>query len=483
MHGISIAQSAQPAETDIRLAYVWLVAFVAAFGGFLFGYDWVVIGGAKPFYEAYFHLHDPAAIAWANSCALVGCFFGSLIAGRISDRYGRKAALAGAALFFAISSIGTGWSFSFTAFIAWRILGGVAIGLASNISPTYIAEISPARWRGRLVSLNQLVLVIGILAAQIANWRIAQPVPPHATEAMIAASWNGAFGWRWMFSAVALPAIILLICVPLIPESPRWLMTRARAGDAMAVLSRIGGPEYGETEAAAITASLRAGPGDGWRALFSPPIGKLLLIGVVLAVLQQFSGINILFNYADEVYRSAGYGVSDIMFNIVITGTINLVFTLVAMGLVDRTGRRSLMIFGCFGIGLSHIAASYAYHMGAQGIGVLALTLSAIGCYAMSLAPVTWVLISEMFPNQVRASAVSLSVAALWVASFVLTYTFPFLNAALGTSGTFLIYGGICLAGGLFVISQVPETKGRTLEQMTPAPFTAEPRTDHGAFS
>jgi SP family xylose:H+ symportor-like MFS transporter len=466
MHNIAIAQSAEPSGTNINLAYVWLIAFVAAFGGFLFGYDWVVIGGAKPFYEAYFGLHDPQAIAWANSSALVGCFFGSLAAGRLSDRYGRKIALAGAALLFAISSILTGWSFSFMAFISWRILGGVAIGLASNISPTYIAEISPARWRGRLVSLNQLTLVIGILAAQIANWRIAQPVPPHATEALIAASWNGQFGWRWMFSAVAIPALILLICTPLIPESPRWLMTRGRRGEANAVLSRIGGPRYGEAETKAIQASLQAVPEDGWRGLFSHDIRGLLLIGIVLAVLQQFSGINILFNYAEEVYRSAGYGVSDILFNIVITGTINLIFTLVAMGLIDRLGRRGLMIFGCFGIGLSHIAASYAYHIGAQGFGILALTLSAIGCYAMSLAPVTWVLISEIFPNRVRASAVSVSVAALWLASFILTFTFPFLNAALGTAGTFLIYGGICLAGGLFVIFKVPETKGQTLEQM-----------------
>lgn len=470
MHSVSIAQPAEASEADIRLGYVWLIAFVAAFGGFLFGYDWVVIGGAKPFYEAYFHLRSPQAIAWANSSALVGCFLGSLIAGRISDRYGRRAALAVAAIVFAVSSILTGWSFSFSAFIAWRILGGVAIGLASNISPTYIAEVSPAGWRGRLVSLNQLALVIGILLAQIANWRIAQPVPPQATEAIIAASWNGQLGWRWMFSAVAIPAFILLICVPLIPESPRWLMTRGRKEDAKAVLSRIGGPSYGEREAEAIGASLKGTAGEGWRGLLSPEIRGLLLIGFLLAILQQFSGINIIFNYAEEVYRNAGYGVSDILFNIVITGTINLIFTLVAMGLVDRVGRRGLMIFGCFGIGLSHAAASYAYHLGAGGFGILALTLSAIGCYAMSLAPVTWVLISEIFPNRVRASAVSASVAVLWIASFVLTYTFPFLNAALGTAGTFLIYGGICLAGGVFVIAKVPETRGRSLENMAVAP-------------
>lgn len=475
MHSVSIAQTAEASEADIRLAYVWLIAFVAAFGGFLFGYDWVVIGGAKPFYEAYFHLHSPQAIAWANSSALVGCFLGSLIAGRISDRYGRRAALAIAAMVFAVSSILTGWSYGFGAFITWRILGGVAIGLASNISPTYIAEISPAGWRGRLVSLNQLALVIGILLAQIANWRIAEPVPAGATEAIIAASWNGQLGWRWMFSAVAIPAVILLICVPLIPESPRWLMTRGRLQDAKAVLSRIGGPRYSAKETDAIEASLAASPQDGWRGLLSPQIRGLLLIGFLLAILQQFSGINIIFNYAEEVYRNAGYGVSDILFNIVITGAINLIFTLVAMGLVDRVGRRGLMIFGCFGIGLSHAAASYAYHLGAGGIGILALTLSAIGCYAMSLAPVTWVLISEIFPNRVRASAVSASVAMLWIASFVLTYTFPFLNAVLGTAGTFLIYGAICLAGGVFVIVKVPETKGHSLENMTVASESLSP--------
>src|SRR6185312_14950573 len=400
------------------------------------------------------------------SSALVGCFFGSLIAGRLSDRYGRKASLAIAALVFAVSSLLTGWSFSFPAFIAWRIFGGVAIGLASNISPTYIAEISPAQWRGRLVSLNQLALVIGILIAQLANWRIAQPVPPGATEAMVAASWNGQFGWRWMFSAVAIPALALLVCTPIIPESPRWLMTRDRADDAKTVLARIGGPRYGEEGIITIRESLKTSPGDGWQVLFSPEIRGLLLIGIVLAVLQQFSGINILFNYAEEVYRGAGYGVSDILFNIVITGAINLIFTLFAMGLVDKVGRRALMIFGCFGIGLSHLAAGYAYHAGAQGVGILALTLSAIGCYAMSLAPVTWVLISEIFPNRVRASAVSVSVAALWVASFILTYSFPFLNSTLGTAGTFLLYGGICVAGGVFVVLKVPETKNRSLEQM-----------------
>lgn len=454
-------------QGELRMRYIWMIAFVAALGGLLFGYDWVVIGGAKPFYEAYFHLDSPAQVGWANSCALVGCFAGSLLAGRLSDRIGRKKVLLLSALLFAISSVLTGWSYSFTAFIVWRIMGGAAIGLASNVSPMYIAEISPAAWRGRLVSLNQLALVVGILAAQIANWRIADRVPEHATQAMLAASWNVQLGWRWMFTAVAIPAVIFLVTTPLIPESPRWLVARGDFAGAEHVLTKIGGATYAAAELEAVSQSLAATVGKlDWRVFRVPSIGKLLLIGITLAVLQQASGINVLFNYAEEVYRSAGYGTNDILFNIVVTGAINLVFTIIAMLLVDRFGRRRLMLLGFLGVGCSHIAASFAYRQGLQGAWVLALTLCAIACYAMSLAPVTWVLITEIFPNRVRATSVSISVAALWVACFALTYTFPLLNKSLGTAGTFLTYGSICFLGAAFVYFAVTETNGRSLEAM-----------------
>ena len=438
------SSAGQAFEGELRLGFIWMIAFVAAMGGLLFGYDWVVIGGAKPFYEAYFHLDSAKLIGWANSCALIGCFAGSLLAGRLSDRVGRKKVLVFSALLFAISSLLTGWAYSFAAFISWRIIGGVAIGLASNISPMYIAEISPAAWRGRLVSLNQLAIVIGILAAQVANWVIAERVPEHATQIMIAASWNAHYGWRWMFTAVAVPAAIFLLTAPFIPESPRWLAGRGDEVAARDVLARIGGQRYSDAELTSIRDSLNA-PTErhDWRQLFSGKILKLLSIGIALAVLQQASGINVLFNYAEEVYRSAGYGVSDILFNIVVTGTINLIFTLVAMLFVDRLGRRPLMLIGCLGVAASHIAVGFAYRMGTPGIWVLGFTLCAIGCYAMTLAPVTWVLITEIFPNRVRASAVSVSVATLWVASFVLTYTFPLLNQRLGTGGTFFAYGTV----------------------------------------
>lgn len=459
--------SRSAARAELRLKYIWTIAFIAALGGLLFGYDWVVIGGAKPFYEVYFHLTSEALIGWANSCALLGCFAGSLLAGPGADKFGRKKLLVISALLFALSSIFTGWASTFSAFILWRITGGIAIGLASNVSPMYIAEISPAKWRGRLVSLNQLAIVIGILAAQLVNWRIAARTESNSVRVVLATSWNAQYGWRWMFTAVAVPAVLFLCSAPFIPESPRWLASRANPAAALEVLRKVGGQVYAQSELAVIQNSLAA-PHErsGWRELVSSPARKLLAIGAALAVLQQWSGINILFNYAQEVYRSAGYGVSEILSNIVITGAINFIFTIVAMLLVDRFGRRKLMIFGCIAIGASHLAAAMAYHSHVHGAWVLILTLCAIACYAMSLAPVTWVLITEIFPNRIRASAVSVSVAILWIASFVLTYTFPLLNGALGTSGAFLIYAGICFAGAGFVTAAVRETKGRSLEDL-----------------
>jgi sugar porter (SP) family MFS transporter len=448
--------------------YVWLIAFVAAMGGLLFGYDWVVIGGAKPFYEAYFHLTSPRLIGWANSCALIGCFSGALAGGAIGNRFGRRRTLTLCALLFAVSSALTGWAHLFAGFIFWRIAGGVAIGLASNVSPLYIAEISPAAWRGRLVSLNQLALVIGILAAQIVNWGIARPVPAGATPQAIAAGWNAVYGWRWMFTAISLPASLFFLSSLWIPESPRWLLLRGKEEQAAKILARIGGVSYAAAEVSSIRAALEgSGRGAaGWRELLAPGIRGRVLAGVALAALQQWCGINILFNYAEEVYRSAGYGLNDLLFNIVITGAINLLFTVIAMFFVDRFGRRTLMLFGCLGVGFSHLCAGAAYKLGLHGAGVLVMTLCAIAFYAMSLAPVTWVLISEMFPNRVRGLAVSIAVAALWTASFLLTYTFPILNRLFGTADVFFLYAAICLLGAFFVYKCVGETAGQSLEQI-----------------
>jgi len=307
---------------------------------------------------------------------------------------------------------------------------------------------------------------VGILAAQLVNWWIARPVPDGATAEMIRVSWNGQFGWRWMFTAVAIPSLIFLTGALVVPDSPRWLLTRGVGESAWRTLARIGGVSYADRKLHEIEKSLGALPAAGWRELLDVRVTRVLGIGVFLAVLQQWSGINVIFNYAEEIYRAAGYGVSLILFNIVITGAINLVFTLMALAFVDRLGRRALMLAGCAGIALSHLFLGLAYAEGWKGVPVLVLTLAAIACYAMSLAPVTWILIAEIFPNRVRGAAVSVAVSALWIACFLLTFTFPSLNVALGSAGTFWLYSGICGVGLLFVWFRVPETKGKTLEQI-----------------
>jgi sugar porter (SP) family MFS transporter len=276
-------------------------------------------------------------------------------------------------------------------------------------------------------------------------------------------------GWRWMFTAVAIPAVIFLAASFAIPESPRWLLVRGRTEQALRILRKIGGSEaYAEAESSTISVALREEETQtvGWLGLLQPGVRAVLLIGIVLAVLQQWSGINILFNYAEEVFRAAGLGANQIFLDIVVTGTINLIFTLVAMAVVDRIGRRPLMLTGCIGIGVSHVLAGFAYQTGEKGTPVLVLTLCAIACYAMTLAPLTWVLISEIFPNRLRSLGVSAAVSALWISSFALTYSFPFIHRSLGNAGSFFTYGAICLAGAVFVFFLVPETKGRTLEEL-----------------
>lgn len=469
-HSAGGASATSPASRDypFRLGYIWMISFVAAMGGLLFGYDWVVVGGAKPFYEPYFHLTTEEMIGWANSCALLGCLLGSACSGVLMDRYGRKKLLIGAAVMFAVSSFGTGWAYDFTTFVLWRIAGGVAIGVASNVSPTYIAEVAPARWRGRLVTLNQLTLVVGIVAAQVVNLLIAGDVGDGASAEQIRQSWQGQYGWRWMFTAVAAPSLVFLVLALWVPESPRWLIRMGRQERAFAILERIGGKDYARDEIADVDATLRRESGErgSWRELLRPGVPAILGIGIALAVLQQWSGTNVIFNYAEEIYRGAGYELSDVMFNIVITGVINLVFTLLAISFVDRAGRRALMLWGSAGIALFHLGLGIAFHMGMTGPVVLGLTLGVIGLYGLSLAPVTWVLLSEIFPNKVRGLAMSIAVSALWIACFLVTFTFPIMNRQLGAAGTFWAYGVICALGFLFIWKRVPETKGKSLEEI-----------------
>jgi sugar porter (SP) family MFS transporter len=452
---------------SVRTVYLWFTAAAGALGGLLFGYDWVVIGGAKPFYERFFQLDSPALQGWAMSCALIGCLLGAISSGSMSNRFGRRRLLTLAAVAFAASSLGTGLANSFTAFVVWRILGGYAIGIASGVSPMYIAEISPARLRGRLVSLNQVAIVFGILLAQVINWLIARPVPTGASAIEILNSWNGQVGWRWMFAVTAIPSLLFFVASLLVPESPRWLAFKGRHEAALQVLERLGGRAYAQHVMEDFAGVTEAQPQRSvLTELPSPGLAPILLLGVLLAVLQQWCGINVIFNYAQEIFAAAGYQVSDILFNIVVTGAVNVVFTFVAFFTIDRFGRRFLLLTGLCGLILIYAALGLLYRMHFQGKPMLVLVLAAIACYAMSLAPATWVVISEIFPNRIRSSAISISVTALWSACFLLTYTFPLLNAALGAAGTFWTYGAVCLAGAMFLALRLPETKGRTLEQI-----------------
>ena len=418
--------------------FLFFICGVSAMGGLLFGYDWVVIGGAKPFYELYFGISElPVMQGVAMSTALVGCLFGAMVAGGAADRYGRKPLLTAAAVMFTVSAIGTGLFNDFTLFNIARFLGGVGIGVASVLSPMYIAEVSPAMIRGRMVSLNQMTIVLGILGAQIVNMLLARDTTMAVTQA-----WNVEWGWRWMFWAETVPAALFLVMSFLIPESPVY--ERMRVARVTQHLEREG----------------------GLRELFDSKYGRVLLLGLVIAVFQQWCGTNVIFNYAQEIFVGAGFKVDDMFINIVITGIANVAFTFVALYTIERWGRRTLMLIGAGGLGLIYLTLGTCYFFEVKGVLMVALVVTAISVYAMTLAPVTWTLLAEIFPNRIRGIAMATCSFALWVGCCTLTFSFPSMNAALGSSGTFWVYSVICLCAFIFLFRYCPETKGKSLEEL-----------------
>ena len=463
------------ASTDsvrYNMAFVWLICLVAAMGGLLFGYDWVVVGGAKLFYEAYFDLDTESLQGWGASSALIGCLIGAILSGALSDRFGRKRLLICAGLLFSVSAIGTAMAWTFSWYTLFRIIGGVGIGLASNLSPMYIAEISPAKLRGRFVSINQLTIVIGVLLAQVANWLISlydpADLPPDPTFAQILATWNGQTGWRWMFAAEAIPALTFFGLMFVVPESPRWLIKNGKSALAESILSRVGGPEHARLEMLDIQKTLASEEiaRVNYRDLFEPRLLKVILIGVTLAVYQQWCGINVIFYYAEDIFQAAGYNVKGVMLNIVITGVVMLFFTFVAIGTVDKFGRKILMLIGSAGLTATYGLLGLSFQCDRTGSLVVLLTVTAVAFYSFSLAPIVWVLLSEIFPNRIRGAAMSIAVFALWVGCFTLSYSFPGLNRGLGSAWTFWLYGLICAAGFTFVLLVLPETKGKSLEDI-----------------
>jgi len=454
---------------EFNFAYIIGISIISALGGFLFGYDWVVIGGAEPFYKVFFDIaNSPNLQGLAMGSALPGCLVGAILAGFLSELIGRRKSLLIAALLFTMSAIGVGYSNSFLVFIIFRLIGGFGIGIASVVSPVYIAEVTPGKFRGRFVSLNQLTIVIGILTAQLMNFLIAEKVPEGASNEFILNSWNGQMGWRWMFWVMTVPAVLFFLFTLILPESPRWLIKTNYSEKAIKILSRIGGVRWAGEQFTNIKQTFDNGNGEkiNMRVLFSGKVLPVVLLGLILAVFQQWCGINIIFNYAADVFRSAGYGVNDALFNIVITGTVNLIFTFVAISTVDSLGRRKLMILGSSGLAVTYLLLGGSFYYHYTGIVTLILVLLGISIYAMTLAPVTWVILSEIFPNNVRGAAMAIASSSLWIASFIIVYTYPVLKRNFDAFGTFWIYALVCVAGCIFIYKKLPETKGKTLEEL-----------------
>ena len=455
-------------KTHFRIKYILGISIVAALGGLLFGYDWVVIGGAKPFYEAYFKIADnPALQGWAVSCALVGCIFGSLLSGLLTKKYSSRPLLILASLLFLFSAIGTGMANNFTVFILYRIIGGIGIGLASNISPVYIAEIAPAIFRGRLVSLNQLSIVVGVLLAQITNYCIAEPIEENQLTTELLKSWNIQNAWRYMFWAEAVPSVFFFLLLWFVPDSPRWLILNKRNESASRILEKIGGKIYSENTILEIEKATQIDPSQfRVRQLLSKKIWPILVIGIVLATFQQFCGINVIFLYAEEVFSSAGYSVSGMLLNVVISGGVNLVFTLIALTLVDKIGRKTLLLIGAGALCFIYTFVGLFYYNEVLGLPLLLLIISAIAVYALTLAPITWVVLSEIFPNKIRGAGMAIATFALWISNTLLAYFFPVVNQKLNSYGSFWLFAIICLLGFLFILYRVKETRGKSLEEI-----------------
>lgn len=438
------------AQVTFKSHYILSISFISALGGYLFGFDFAVISGALPFLRTEFALN-----AWwegflTGSLAL-GCIVGCLLAGNLSDSYGRRPGLMIAALIFALSSLGMAFSVGLNVFVLMRFAAGIGVGMASMLSPLYIAEVSPASIRGRNVAINQLTIVIGILVTNLINYALSD---------------NGPEAWRWMFGLGAVPSVLFLLGVIWLPESPRWLIKAGHFEKAKQVLSRIGNPAYAESIFNDIETSLKGNEKQSYKALLSKSVRPAVIVGVTLAVFQQLCGINVVFNYTSTIFESIGASLDRQLFETVAIGLVNLVFTLVAMWQVDRLGRRPLMLIGALGLSIIYIVlAGLLQNQAGTGL-VSVFVLLAIAMYASSLAPVTWVLISEIFPNKIRGVASSIAVVSLWAAYFVLVFTFPILAELLGTYGPFYLYAVICLLGFLFIKGKVKETKGRTLEEL-----------------
>ncbi|MEJ5994978.1 sugar porter family MFS transporter [Pedobacter sp. Du54] len=430
--------------------YILAISFISALGGYLFGFDFAVISGALPFLRTEFML-DAWWEGFLTGSLALGCIVGCLIAGTLTDRYGRKPGLMLSAIIFALSSIGIALSPNLTFFVVMRFAAGIGVGMASMVCPMYIAEISPAKVRGRNVAINQLTIVIGILVTNLVNYLLAD---------------SGVDAWRWMFGLGTIPALVFLVGILWLPESPRWLLKDGQPEKAKEVLKRMGAEDFVETTLKAINKSLVGAPKQSYRAVFEKSVRPAVILGITLAVFQQLCGINVVFNYTSTIFESVGANLDRQLFETVSIGVVNLVFTILAMWLVDKLGRRPLMLMGSIGLSVLYVVLAFMLQNSYSAGLISIFVLLAISVYAISLAPVTWVLIAEIFPNKIRGAASSVAIVSLWTAYFILVFTFPILAKKLGTYGPFYLYSAICFLGFLFIRKKVKETKGQTLEEL-----------------
>lgn len=428
--------------------YILALSFISALGGYLFGFDFAVISGALPFLKEQFAFNEYWE-GFATASLALGCVIGCIVAGAAADKYGRRPGLMIAAFIFLVSSFAMAFSATRGLFISARFVAGIGVGMASMLSPLYIAEIAPAKIRGRMVAINQLTIVIGILITNIVNYSLRD---------------QGVDAWRWMVGLGAIPSLLFLVGVAWLPESPRWLLTRDQHQKAAAILTRIGGSDYAKDTMQSIAQAVKAITKVNYASVLEKSVLPAVIIGIGLAVFQQFCGINVVFNFATTIFESVGFSQDDQLKQTVFVGIINLVFTFLAMWQVDKIGRKPLMLFGAAALAFLYLVSAFLLQQ--KSAAAAWSLLAAIATYAMSLAPVTWVLISEIFPDKVRGVATSVAVISLWLSYALLVFTFPILARNMGAFTPFYIYAGICVLGFWFVRRKVKETKGKSLEDL-----------------
>jgi SP family arabinose:H+ symporter-like MFS transporter len=434
----------------INLPYVIFLAATAALGGLLFGFDIAIITGAGPFLTEYFKLND-LSLGWAFSSLLFGCVLGSILAGRITDFYGRRKILLWVSLLFAITSIATGAASTFTFFIVARFLGGLAVGGASILSPMYVAEVSPPSLRGRMGTLYQLSIVLGVLMSYCINYLLRNA---------------GASNWRWMFITGVVPAVLLFFLMLRAPETPRYLFMAGKPQEAFTILERISGRETAEFEISEMRATISEKK-TTWRALWHPGIRRAVAVGFCLAILVHVSGINTVIDYAPAIFKSAGWRIDAALFSTFIVGVTNFVFTLVSFWAIDRYGRKPLYIVGSLGMSLALVLLSVTVITGRfHGARVLVLIIAYLAFFASCIGPVFWTLVPEIFPNYIRGTAMTVPVLTQWIANAVVVLFFPLAFHQIGKAITFGFLAAMALLQALFMWLFVPETKNKPLEEI-----------------